>query len=207
MATKSLSLAKLRLDKFRPVEGFLLDNYSRTGTVNMDQHEEGSKQHSLAQEGEVFAQIETYDWSSDLEFQRGLQSILSSSSAGEQRGHLINRAKCFYFSKKQGMKVDFAAYCSWIEQRKKALSGPNGQNPESLGLSTHLNDAQRGSAPGSGEPPAPYPTTFSQIVELISTGQPIPGIKDIPATVLEGQASRPVANKRRKPWERSNIEG
>ena len=185
------------------VEGFLLDG---TSTVAMETHEEGSNSHSSAQAGEVFARIEMYDWSSDLEFQRGLQSILSSSLAGEQRGHLINRAKCFYFSKKQGIKVDPAAYCRWIEQRMKLLSGPSWQHPEGLGLSTHPDNPQRGSVQDSGESPAPYPTTFSQIVELISTGQPIPGIKDIPATVLEGQASRAIANKRRKPWEETDVE-
>jgi len=54
----------------------------------------------------------------------------------------------------------------------------------------------------NGTQPAPYPTSFEHIVNLITTGQPIPGIKDIPDTVLSGQASQPTANKRRKPWEK-----
>ena len=52
------------------------------------------------------------------------------------------------------------------------------------------------------EPPAPYPTSFSQIVELITSGEPIPGIKEVPDTVLEGQASQPTTAKRKKPWEK-----
>ena len=52
------------------------------------------------------------------------------------------------------------------------------------------------------EPPAPYPTTFAHIVELITTGQPIPGIKEIPNTVLEGQGTAAEKPKRRKPWEK-----
>jgi hypothetical protein len=37
---------------------------------------------------------------------------------------------------------------------------------------------------------------------MITSGQPIPGIRDIPPTVLSDQATPPVANKRRKPWEK-----
>lgn len=63
-------------------------------------------------------------------------------------------------------------------------------------------------APSSGpaEPPAPYPLSFNHIVELITTGQPIPGIKEIPNTVLEGQASQPAQAKRKKPWEKPRVE-
>ena len=59
----------------------------------------------------------------------------------------------------------------------------------------------------SAEPPAPYPTSFSQVVELITTGQPIPGIKDIPDTVLEGRASQATPVKRKKPWEKDDAGG
>ena len=61
-----------------------------------------------------------------------------------------------------------------------------------------------GLANNSG-PPAPYPTSFSQIVELITTGQPVPGIKDIPDTILEGQASQVTSAKRKKPWEKDDT--
>jgi len=57
----------------------------------------------------------------------------------------------------------------------------------------------------SAETPAPYPLSFNRIVELITTGQPIPGIKDIPDTVLEGQASQTVQSRRKKPWEQPMV--
>jgi hypothetical protein len=53
---------------------------------------------------------------------------------------------------------------------------------------------------------APYPPTFLQIVELIQSGAPIPGIMDIPDTVLTGQGSAPTAAPRRKPWEKEGSE-
>ena len=62
------------------------------------------------------------------------------------------------------------------------------------------------STAGDIEPPAPYPTSFSQIVELITSGEPIPGIKEVPDTVLEGQASHATTAKRKKPWERDDLD-
>lgn len=56
------------------------------------------------------------------------------------------------------------------------------------------------------EPEAPYPTSFAHIVELITTGQPIPGIKEIPSTVLEGQGTQSVKARRKKPWEKDATE-
>lgn len=64
-------------------------------------------------------------------------------------------------------------------------------------------------APTSTAPTAPdgeaalYPLSFNHIVELITSGQPIPGIKDVPDIVLEGQASQTMKAKRKKPWEKS----
>ena len=56
----------------------------------------------------------------------------------------------------------------------------------------------------TSEPPAPYPTSFAQIVELISSGQPVPGIKEIPPTVLEGQGTQATKARRKKPWEKDD---
>ena len=55
--------------------------------------------------------------------------------------------------------------------------------------------------------PPPYPTSFSQIVDLITNGQPIPGIKEVPNTLLSGQESLAVTAKRKKPWERDEGAG
>jgi hypothetical protein len=57
----------------------------------------------------------------------------------------------------------------------------------------------------ASEPPAPYPTSFAHIVELITSGKPVPGIKEIPPTVLEGQGTEPSKPKRKKPWEKDET--
>lgn len=56
--------------------------------------------------------------------------------------------------------------------------------------------------PGS-QPGAPYPHSFAEIVALIQSGAPIPGIREIDDTPRGLAASSPsVMPKRRKPWEK-----
>lgn len=62
--------------------------------------------------------------------------------------------------------------------------------------------SSRGPGSSTREDAVPYPTTFAHIVNLITTGEPIPGIKEVPDTVLEGRESRSIAAKRKKPWEK-----
>jgi len=70
-------------------------------------------------------------------------------------------------------------------------------------MSIVVNDFTSSGIPLSpSEPSAPYPTSFSQMVDLITTGQPIPGLKEVPDTLLTGQESQPSTAKRKKPWER-----
>lgn len=46
-----------------------------------------------------------------------------------------------------------------------------------------------------------YPQSFSEVMELIQAGKPLPGIREIPKTVLEGQGTSSRMSQRRKPWE------
>lgn len=56
------------------------------------------------------------------------------------------------------------------------------------------------------EPTPPYPTTFAEIVDLITQNKPIPGIETIPDTVLDpGSSKADKATRRKKPWERDDI--
>ncbi|KAH7370807.1 hypothetical protein BKA65DRAFT_489278 [Rhexocercosporidium sp. MPI-PUGE-AT-0058] len=58
-------------------------------------------------------------------------------------------------------------------------------------------------AQGGAQPGAPYPRSFAEIVALIQSGAPIPGIKEFDDTPLGLAASSPsVLPKRRKPWEK-----
>ena len=120
--------------------------------------------------------------------------------------------------RKNNISVDSEAYKAWHDQHAPSLllNGPTSSNTE-LAQVTHddndvshatINGRELNSQTSNSEPPAPYPTSFSQIVELITTGQPIPGIKQVSDTVLEGHATQATNPRRRKPWELGyNVEG
>jgi Family of unknown function (DUF5572) len=56
------------------------------------------------------------------------------------------------------------------------------------------------------EPP-PYPTSFAAVVDLITRNIPVPGIEEIPTTVLErGSSKSDQASRRRKPWEKDEVD-
>lgn len=183
----------------------------------------------------IFQQLESYPWDSDTEFQSGLQAILGPNPTTEQAQQLELRARCFYFSRyatsdilrkvlpelncpnssKKNLPINFDAYQAWHSQ-KPSSPPPNatssngrasGAIPSSDNTTTLLSSTTHNPSVGtnSSEPPAPYPTSFSQMVELITTGQPIPGIKQIPDTVLEGRSSQATLVKRKKPWEKDDA--
>ncbi|KAI9889109.1 MAG: hypothetical protein M1814_005833, partial [Vezdaea aestivalis] len=98
---------------------------------------------------------------------------------------------------KFSVSVDTSAYVKWKLDKDKGRE----TNTADLPI-VHASAAVAASPVSSGINPAtPYPASFTHIVELIMSGKPVPGVKDIPVTVLEGERSANVIPKRRKPWE------
>ncbi|KAF2182837.1 hypothetical protein K469DRAFT_636238 [Zopfia rhizophila CBS 207.26] len=153
----------------------------------------------------VYEALENYNWDDDVEFQSGLSAILGSNSTPEQATELTLRARCFYYSRKYNTNIDFDAYKAYRNSRpSQPITALNGVVAASASTSAEVGGILPTPPPNSNEPPAPYPTSFAHIVELVTTGQPIPGIKEIPNTVLTGQGTQAVKAKRKKPWERTN---
>lgn len=191
-----------------------------------------------------FEAIQSYDWTGDREFQTGLQSILSNASSPEQVATLTIRAKCFFYSKKSGLSIDYNAFSSWLAQKEFAAANPVTETePASISSaaaiahshqrkysasilgrpsvdtanplvksedfpasapSPPLEESKADSSAGTPAPStieAPYPTSFAHIVELITTGQPIPGIKEIPDVLNTAPPSESTKPRRLKPWE------
>lgn len=46
-----------------------------------------------------------------------------------------------------------------------------------------------------------YSSNYQELVQLILQGKEVPGIKQIPDTVLEGETTEHVVKERKKPWE------
>ncbi|KAJ9641968.1 hypothetical protein H2201_004502 [Coniosporium apollinis] len=162
----------------------------------------------------LYAQLDQYPWDTDADFQGGLAAILGLTPSPEQAADLTLRARCFYFSRKFNTHVDFDGYKAWRQQQSAAHTAPiNGVLSAPAAAPSPPSEPQASPTPLSApaaatgaEPAAPYPTSFAHIVELITTGQPIPGIKEIPNTVLEGQGTQSTKERRKKPWEKDTIE-
>ncbi|CAK40475.1 hypothetical protein CBS63078_10980 [Aspergillus niger] len=146
---------------------------------------------------ELFERLSSYPFGSDREFAVGLSIILGhpESPASEEEinrsDDLTLQAKCFYFSRKEKLTppLDFSTYKAWLESASTSKSA----DLSSPGPTVDV--------PKSQEEPT-YPSSFAHIVELITTGQPIPGIQQIPDTVLTGHDKPSEKPERRKPWEK-----
>jgi hypothetical protein len=108
---------------------------------------------------------------------------------------------CAKSPRKYSMNIDFDAYKAYRNTRRRQSIAPNGVTATPSPAAEPASGILPAPSSNPSEPPTPYPTSFAHIVELVSTGQPIPGIKDIPSTVLVGQGTQPVQTRRKKPWE------
>lgn len=168
----------------------------------------------------LFKELDSYNWDKDAEFQvcvhtvyaiqfnpidewftdvrkAGLSAILGPNPSHSQLRDLTIRARTFYYSRKTNQKIDFDAYKAHL-----ALRSPD-EFP-----APKLSDAGESSTPlpqagdaANADPNPSFPTSFADVVALINSGAPIPGIMDIPDTVLTDKATQPAASRRKKPWE------
>ncbi|KAJ5238693.1 hypothetical protein N7468_003312, partial [Penicillium chermesinum] len=139
----------------------------------------------------LFQKIHSYSFETDPEFANGLAIILghpecpATKEEIRREDDLVIQAKCFFFSRKESIKppIDPSAYKKWL-----------------VSLANEPQNPAPTPSPTDAEPA--YPSSFAHIVELITTGQPIPGIQEIPDTVLTGHDTSSDKPRRRKPWEK-----
>jgi hypothetical protein len=177
----------------------------------------------------IYMQMMTYPFARDPEFLSGLATILghpdTPSTPEEHRQHedLVLRARCFYLARKLGLAepIDPARYEEWRQSRmpetggaavdvQEAVDAPANQAAALPSSDTTANNA---AAPpvtenASEAPEPPYPNSFAAIVDLITRNIPVPGIEEIPPTVLEpGTSKVDHTPRRKKPWEKDEGEG
>ncbi|RAL07320.1 DUF5572 domain-containing protein [Aspergillus homomorphus CBS 101889] len=177
----------------------LIRSFDKTTDPHEAEHEKDIK---------LFEKLRLYPFEKDPEFALGLSIILghpgtpASKAEIDRDDDITLQAKCFYFSRKEKLEfpVNVAGYQAWLQARPTAVQASTvNQQQSSVASAGHAN-----SRSGQAEPA--YPSSFAHIVELITTGQPIPGIQQVPDTVLSGQDTPSTKSKRRKPWEQENGE-
>ncbi|OJD11498.1 hypothetical protein AJ78_07743 [Emergomyces pasteurianus Ep9510] len=126
----------------------------------------------------------------------------------EMGGELLLKAKIFYFSKKfpspANQSLTPQGYKTYLQHLKNSnhittTTAAADDAPTVTTTTTTLSSSSYTTTTAPQEPS--YPTPFAHIVDLITNNQPIPGIQDIPDTLLTGKDKPSVAARRRKPWE------
>lgn len=154
----------------------------------------------------VYIEFDNYAWDSFTEFQEGLSEILeghlqqlreSDPTADRipapQKQQLIDQAKLFFFCSHTGNILNLEDYYAWKRN--------NG------GKITYVEESvSEPEKPASESSEVPYSNNYQHVVDLIVSGKPVPGIKEIPDTILPEQSSKAEAPIRRKPWETNKEE-
>ncbi|KAL5001408.1 hypothetical protein BDV10DRAFT_5362 [Aspergillus recurvatus] len=114
----------------------------------------------------------------------------------------------FFSTRKNNLALplDVATYKSWLETRRvSSASVDDSREIDSSAMSAPLLSGITNTVSTSTSQEPAYPTSFAHIVELITTGQPVPGIQQIPDTLLTGQGAASAKPKRLKPWEKGGT--
>ncbi|KFA66623.1 hypothetical protein S40285_03073 [Stachybotrys chlorohalonatus IBT 40285] len=189
----------------------------------------------LKEDDAVFRAFDAYPWTKDNMFLSGLHAILGDPNAGTSLDSLrdmATHARIFYYAQRIGVTIDFARYQSWLEENHDhtipdvlpdeyllaAETRDKGKGPELSTPSLPWQDAapktalyvdrqaaSASAAPGGGEPN--YPMAFAEMLKLLQEGKPIPGIRQIPNTVIRDPSVKPVGSRPvpRKPWEKNDV--
>ena len=169
----------------------------------------------------IYLQLSTYPFDTDPEFLSGLAAILGhteTTATPEEltaNEDLVLQARCFYLTRKLGLEqpIEVEKYLEWSQTRGDLVQNSAAEatrttaieSPSATIATTVSSQPPSSSAPQTEEPP--YPTSFAQIVDLITRNLPIPGIEEIPTTVLEPGTSRiDKTPRRKKPWEKEENE-
>ncbi|KAJ2972878.1 hypothetical protein NQ176_g6908 [Zarea fungicola] len=163
--------------------------------------------------------------------QSGLHAILGDPNSPNQQGSpadMATHARIFYYTQRIGVNIDFTSYQSWLTSNRDSHVPPNILPPEYLrngrdnaaatvSQATSVLDWQkaapktdlyvdRSAAAAAGEQPA-YPMAFAEMIKLLQEGREVPGIRQIPNTIVRDPTVKPVGARSapRKPWEKAAL--
>jgi hypothetical protein len=116
-------------------------------------------------------------------------------------------ARIFYYAQRIGVNIDFGSYKSWLTS--KTNYQPPDVLPEEYRQHTEANatsasaldwqkaapktdlyiDRKAAAAQSSSEDQPNYPMGFAEMIKLIQEGKPVPGIRQIPNTIIRNPVS------------------
>lgn len=175
----------------------------------------------------VYIDYFNYDWDSFEEFQQGLSQILENylenlkendpsitSIPSLDKTQLIEQAKLFFYCTKTGNILELDEYLAWKHQngykfdKNAKILEIKHEDTEPVKLKEidtetpiEHDEVLSESKVDSGDSNPPYSSNYKELVELILSGKEVPGMKQIPDTVLTEKKSESTKSQRAKPWE------
>ncbi|KAF9929571.1 hypothetical protein FBU30_001466 [Linnemannia zychae] len=173
---------------------------------------------SVQEQEQLFQKFEAYDFGTDANFQAGLKSIVvnNQNKSEQEQKDAVDKAKYFYYSRFV-QAFDYNQYQAWrhlmaatapIAEKKDHDTKKDISAPESATatLESTLEESQSSSTVAAAPASDPtYPKSFQEICELIASGKPIPGIRQIPNNLAEGTPSEAKLAPKPKPWEKKKA--
>ncbi|KAJ4254876.1 hypothetical protein NW762_009674 [Fusarium torreyae] len=180
---------------------------------------------ALKDDNAIFTAFDTYPWKKDKMFMSGLYAILGEPGQQNPQASLADmaiHARVFYYAQRIGVNIEFGAYKAWLasntdHQPPDVLPEEYHQRDEANASSAPVFDWQKAApktdlyvdrkaaAAQSGTQDQPnYPMGFAEMIKLLQEGKPVPGIRQIPNTIVRDPAVKPVGARAvpRKPWEK-----
>ncbi|GKU00001.1 hypothetical protein FLAG1_03085 [Fusarium langsethiae] len=182
---------------------------------------------ALKDDDAIFTAFDTYPWTKDKSFMSGLYSILGEPGQQNPEASLSDmaiHARIFYYAQRIGVNIDFGSYKNWLtsktnhqppdvlpeEYRQRAEANTTSTSTSALDWQkaapkTDLYIDRKAATAQSGSEDQPnYPMGFAEMIKLIQEGKPVPGIRQIPNTIVRDPAVKPVGARAvpRKPWEK-----
>ncbi|ODQ80614.1 hypothetical protein BABINDRAFT_60533 [Babjeviella inositovora NRRL Y-12698] len=162
---------------------------------------------SINPQEQTYIEYLNYDWDSCADFQEGIAEIMEqyqdqlqeNAMPGEvkqilalERDQLINQAKVFFFCSQTGNILSLEDYEEW-----KLHNGSKHSHAKIM----EIEEAEAPKVNATSSQIPPYSSNYQELVGMITQGKEIPGIMQIPDTVLAHQATESSAAQRKKPWE------
>ncbi|KAK9441926.1 uncharacterized protein G6M90_00g049240 [Metarhizium brunneum] len=177
---------------------------------------------SLKDEESIFQAFDAYPWTKDTMFLSGLSAILGPPDTPGSPSDMAVHARIFYYAQRIGVQIDFAQYKDWLSRHPghtppqvlpeeyRSPSAPSPSEPplpwqQAAPKADLYVDRKAAAENATGDQPS-YPMGFAEMLKLLQEGKPIPGIKQIPNTVVRDPSVKPVGSRAapKKPWERDN---
>lgn len=122
---------------------------------------------------------------------------------------MATHARIFYYAQRLGVTIDFTAYQAWLSQHPDhqppdilpdSYLARNSRSQDAVAESASLPWQQaapkddlfidkKAAASQSQEDQPSYPMAFAEMLKLLQEGKPVPGIRQIPNTVVRDPVS------------------